>query len=94
MFITLAGEKVCRSKSHVTHGIKGHSVGLVSLKQYITYKNIFKNNLQDFTVNVENDCHYLRSMYSHMSTCFALLSLNVIGKYSIWQLQCYVLNLQ
>jgi hypothetical protein len=30
------------SNSHATHGVKGQPVGLVSLKQFITYKNIFK----------------------------------------------------
>jgi hypothetical protein len=35
-------------KSHATNGIKGQSVGLVSLKQFITYKNIFKNQLTRF----------------------------------------------
>jgi hypothetical protein len=82
------------SKSHATHGIKGKSIGIVSLKQFITYKNIFKKQLQDFTVNVENDRHFLRSMYSHVSPCFTLLSLKFLGKYSIWQLHCFVLNLQ
>jgi hypothetical protein len=27
-----------------------------------------------------------------MSPCFALLSLKFLGKYSRWQLQCFVLN--
>jgi hypothetical protein len=80
--------------SHATHAVKGQSEGLVSLQQFIAYKNIFKKNLQDFTVNVENDRHFLSSMYSHLSPCFALLSLKFLGKYSIWQLQCLVLNLQ
>jgi hypothetical protein len=79
------------SKSHATHGVKGQSVGLVSLKWFITYKKYLKNNLQDFTVKVENDRHFLRSTYSHVSQCFVLLSLKFLGKYSIWQLQCFVL---
>jgi hypothetical protein len=30
------------SKSYTTHGVKGKSVGLISLKQLITYKNTCK----------------------------------------------------
>jgi hypothetical protein len=71
---------------------KGESVGLVSLKQFFTYKTYFKN-LQYFTVNVENDRYFLRSIYSHVSPRFALLSVKFLGKYSILQLKDFVLTL-
>jgi hypothetical protein len=76
------------SKSYATHGVKGQSVGLVSLKQFITYKNIFKKQLTIFCSKSWKWQHFLRSMYSHVSPCFALLSLKFLGKYSIWQLHC------